>query len=288
MRKDTSLLLATLGLCLMLVVGYTFFQSLPSRLHWIQDYEQALQVARTQKKYVLSYLYTDWCGYCKKMEAETFKNKDLIDEMSESYVWLKLNAENDEDGRQLQQRFNITGYPALIILDADGEEIERIAGFVPAEGFRKRVKAAVSALDSFDRIAQRARTQPDSPEDQYLLAEKYIERKKFEKAIDCLRRVINLDPKNNFGKTDLSYYYLALSLATQGAEQDAIVELNSLEDTFPQSRYVPDSVFLRGQIQHHTGNRSEAEKIFIAYVKNYPDHAHVSKARDILDEGSSN
>ena len=89
-------------------MGYSLYQSLPDRLPWIQSYEQALKQARQEGKLVLAYLYTDWCGYCKQMEAETFTDKAVIDEMSDSYVWLKLNAETDEEGRQLQERFNIT------------------------------------------------------------------------------------------------------------------------------------------------------------------------------------
>ena len=111
MRKDTSVLLATLGLCLVLLVGFSLYRSLPGRLPWIQSYQQALEQAQQEGKLILAYLYTDWCGYCKKMEAETFTDQAVIDEMSDSYVWLKLNAETDPEGRQLQERFNITGYP---------------------------------------------------------------------------------------------------------------------------------------------------------------------------------
>ena len=141
MRRDTSLLLMTLGLCLVLLVGYSLYRSLPDRLPWIRSYEQALNQAQLEGKLILAYLFTDWCGYCKKMEAETFTDKTVIDEMSDRYVWLKLNAETDEEGRQLQGRFNITGYPGMLLLDGEGQEMGRISGFVPAGAFRERVAA---------------------------------------------------------------------------------------------------------------------------------------------------
>ena len=284
MRRDTSLLLMTLGLCLVLLVGYSLYQSLPDRLPWIQSYEQALKQARQEDKLVLAYLYTDWCGYCKQMEAETFTDKAVIDEMSDSYVWLKLNAETDEEGRQLQERFNITGYPGMILLDGQGQEMERISGFVPAEAFRDRVAAAAGGPGSFVSLLRTAAEEPESIDVQYRLAEKYVERGEFAAAIERFRRVIELDPDNNSGKADLSYYYLALSLASQGNEEMALRELDSLASSFPQSDYIADSAFLRGQIHYHSGDRAQAEAVLAAYVQDFPEHVHVSKARDILAE----
>ncbi len=284
MRKDTSVLLATLGLCLVLLVGFSLYRSLPDRLPWIQSYQQALKQAQQEGKFVLAYLYTDWCGYCKKMEAETFTDQAVIDEMSDSYVWLKLNAETDREGQQLQERFNITGYPGLILLDGDGQEMERISGFVPAEAFRQRVAAAAGGPGSFASLLRTASREPDSIDVQYRLAEEYIERQDFSAAIERLRRVIELDPENSSGKADLSYYYLALSLASQGNEELALVELDSLQSNFPGSDYIADSTFLRGQIYYHSGNRDQAEKVLAAYVQDFPEHIHVSKARDILAE----
>ena len=284
MRRDTSLLLMTLGLCLVLLVGYSLYQSLPDRLPWIQSYEQALKQARQESKLVLAYLYTDWCGYCKQMEAETFTDKAVIDEMSDSYVWLKLNAETDEEGRQLQERFNITGYPGMILLDGQGQEMERISGFVPAEAFRDRVAAAAGGPGSFVSLLRTAAEEPESIDIQYQLAEKYVERGEFAAAIERFRRVIELDPDNSSGKADLSYYYLALSLASQGNEEMALRELDSLASSFPQSDYIADSAFLRGQIHYHSGDRAQAEAVLAAYVQDFPEHIHVSKARDILAE----
>ncbi len=284
MRRDTSLLLMTLGLCLVLLVGYTIYRSLPERLPWIQSYERALKEAQLGDKLILAYLYTDWCGYCKKMEAETFTDKTVIDEMSDSYVWLKLNAETDEEGRRLQERFNITGYPGLLLLNGEGQEMERISGFVPADAFRERVAAAAGGPGSFVSLLRTAGQQPGSVDVQYSLAEKYIERGEFSAAIERLRQVVALDPDNSSGKADLSYYYLALSLASQGNEEMALLELDSLDSSFPGSDYIADSTFLRGQIYYHSGNRAQAEEVLTAYVQDFPEHAHVSKARDILAE----
>ena len=101
------------------------------------------------------------------------------------------------------------------------------------------------------------------------MAEKYIERGDFSLAIERLRRVVELDPENDAGMTDLSYYYLALSLASQGNEEKALLELDSLDSSFPQSDYIADSAFLRGQIYYHSGNQDQAHEVLAAYVQEH-------------------
>jgi len=37
-------------------------------------------------------VYTDWCGWCKKMDVSTFKNAEVIREMNENFYAVKLDA----------------------------------------------------------------------------------------------------------------------------------------------------------------------------------------------------
>jgi thiol:disulfide interchange protein len=151
MRKNASILLTLLGISMMAFVFYGLYQSVPGRLGWESDYEDALGEAQSRDQLVLAYLYTDWCGYCKKMDAETFRDSDLIDEMSDNYVWLRLNAETQEDGVRLQRKFGITAYPCTVIMDQTGAELDRIEGFVPVGRFREAVKNASKARNVASR-----------------------------------------------------------------------------------------------------------------------------------------
>ena len=145
MRKNASILLTLLGFTMLAFVGYNLYQSVPGRLGWESDYEEALDEAQSRDQLLLAYLYTDWCSYCKKMDSETFRDSELIDEMSGSYVWLRLNAETQEDGVRLQRRFGITAYPCTIIMDQNGAELDRIEGYVPVGRFKEAVESASKA-----------------------------------------------------------------------------------------------------------------------------------------------
>ncbi len=151
MRKNASILLALLGIIMLAFVGYNLYQSVPSRLGWESDYEEALGEAQSREQLVLAYLYTDWCSYCKKMDSETFRDSELIDAMSDSYVWLRLNAETQEDGVRLQRKFGITAYPCTIIMDQNGTELDRIEGYVPVGRFKEAVESASKARNVASR-----------------------------------------------------------------------------------------------------------------------------------------
>ena len=58
--------------------------SAPAAIPWRPDFEQALADGQKWSKPVLTYLYTDTCTYCKEMEATTFQDPLLVEEMRDT------------------------------------------------------------------------------------------------------------------------------------------------------------------------------------------------------------
>ena len=61
-------------------------------------WEEAVQKASTEaspKKLFID-VYTDWCGWCKKMDKDTFQNAEVAAYMSENFYMVKLDAEQKE------------------------------------------------------------------------------------------------------------------------------------------------------------------------------------------------
>ena len=110
-------------------------RSKPPSIPWTRNAETAFTRAEKDGKAVVAYLYTDWCGYCRQMDNTTFKDPDLIQQLSGQFTWLRLNPEKEEAGRSLQQRFGVSGFPTVLILNSNGRELDRIQGYVPASRF---------------------------------------------------------------------------------------------------------------------------------------------------------
>src|SRR5213594_1553929 len=112
----------------------------PSSIKWEREYDKAIARAQAEKKLIIADMFTDWCALCKQMDAETFADPKLIQNMSDRYVWLKLNTETEEEGKRLQKEFAILTYPTILVLDGQGEEQDRIDRFLAATPFMERAR----------------------------------------------------------------------------------------------------------------------------------------------------
>jgi len=101
---------------------------------WLTSYADALKLAAKEKKVVLmDFTGSDWCGWCKKLKAEVFDKPEFADWAKKNAVLLELDfpqskPQSDEIKKQnadLQQKFNIEGYPTIVFLDATGKEVAR-------------------------------------------------------------------------------------------------------------------------------------------------------------------
>jgi thioredoxin-related protein len=112
-------------------------------LSW-RGWDAGLREAEASQRPVLVDVYTDWCGWCRRMDRDVYGREPIRSYLSERFVTVKLNAESGEtaryDGRSftsrsLATRFRVTGYPTTIFLRANGEHLVNVPGYVPPERF---------------------------------------------------------------------------------------------------------------------------------------------------------
>src|SRR5256885_5882667 len=170
-------LLVSMGVVIAaIVVAAMTIHSTPSTITWERDYDRAIQRAAAEKKLIIADMFTDWCVLCKKMDAETFADADLNKKMANKYVWLKLNTETEDAGIRLQKDFAILTYPTILVLDSEGEEIDRIGAFQPALQFQQTVESFFNSPDSLASLRKAIQEQPNSVSPRYALAEKLLGR----------------------------------------------------------------------------------------------------------------
>ena len=116
-----------------------------SKLKWY-SFDEGSKLAAKNHKAMLVDVYTDWCGWCKRMDASTYKDSLVITELNADFVPIKLNAEHDDEeltykGEKMTARrlagevFGVTGYPCTMFLKADGEVISPLPGYREAPLF---------------------------------------------------------------------------------------------------------------------------------------------------------
>ena len=59
--------------------------------------EEALQLTTKEPRMMVIDVYTDWCGWCKRMDAATFSDPEIAGILNKHFYPVKLNAEGKDD-----------------------------------------------------------------------------------------------------------------------------------------------------------------------------------------------
>lgn len=126
------------------------------QINWI-TMDEALEAQKTTPKKILLDAYTSWCGYCKKMDRDTFSKLDVINYINEHFYAVKFNAEGDDTvnykgnsytnpnydpaktrGRNSRHSFTalmgVRGYPAIVFFDEEANIIAPFPGYRKPQG----------------------------------------------------------------------------------------------------------------------------------------------------------
>ena len=106
----------------------------PAEIAWEKgDVDAAFVKAKAENKPLFLYWGAVWCPPCNQVKATLFNRQDFI-ERSRHFVPVYLDGDSKSAQRQ-GARFNIGGYPTMILFTPDGTEITRLPGEADAEQY---------------------------------------------------------------------------------------------------------------------------------------------------------
>ena len=80
---------------LVLVVCLSASSLIAQEINWL-SVEEAVALQKKEPRAIMMDVYTTWCGPCKMLDRNTFKNPDVIEYINANYYAVKFNAEGDE------------------------------------------------------------------------------------------------------------------------------------------------------------------------------------------------
>lgn len=113
---------------------------------WYQGadgYERAVAQQKSTSQPIILYFYTEWCGYCKKLDREVLSTAKFGNTYP-SVIKVKVNPE--KDGRAagaLAARYEIRGFPTIFVVPPKGRAAS-IVGYGDSDRFYARLTEAVT------------------------------------------------------------------------------------------------------------------------------------------------
>jgi len=113
-------------------------------IEWLNNIEDALQRAKSSDKHVFAFFTgSDWCSWCDKLTSEVFDQQEFKNYVNENMVMVKLDfpqadilsKEQKAYNNQQQQKYNIQGFPSVLILDSEGN-VALQTGYREGGGFQ--------------------------------------------------------------------------------------------------------------------------------------------------------
>jgi thioredoxin-related protein len=105
----------------------------------IQFYTSSLDSAKAQaakdKKLIFIDCFTTWCGPCKRMAANTFPDPEVGTYFNTNFIPMQIDMEKEGDGLVVSKKYNITAFPTLLVIDAQGNMIHRETGMLDPAAF---------------------------------------------------------------------------------------------------------------------------------------------------------
>jgi protein disulfide-isomerase len=113
-----------------------------AELTWLTDLDEAKKVAmKENKKLLVDFTGSDWCGYCIKLHKEVFDTPEF-EKFAKDYVLVELDfpkrkeqpAAEKAKNQAAQKKYGVNGFPTVIIMNTSGKVLNRAEGYSPDSG----------------------------------------------------------------------------------------------------------------------------------------------------------
>lgn len=121
------------------------------------DWNTGYPLAAKENKLILVDVYTNWCGWCKKMDRDTYSDKDIAGTLNKQFIAIKLNPEKTDvtykidtltlNGYQLMNvltQGERSGFPTTVILNPRlNQVLHKEAGYQDAPALKQTLNEAL-------------------------------------------------------------------------------------------------------------------------------------------------
>lgn len=235
---------------------------------------EVLAMAKAENKIVMVDVLTEWCKWCIELDNKVYAKKEVSDFANANLISYKIDAEKGE-GVDFAKKYQIKGYPSILFLDGDGNEIDRIYGYVPAKDFLEMMQDYNKGVNTFSYLKAEVEKNPSNIDASLKLADKYSMYSETDKAKELLNKIVEMDGSNAGGKTDDAKFRLILFTE----KDEKAKQLESFIKDNPNSDQLKDAyVALSEAYYYELSDMPSADKWFKETLTKYPNDDAVNSS----------
>jgi tetratricopeptide (TPR) repeat protein len=203
------------------------------------------------------------------LDARTYSDANVAAFVNEKLISIKIDAEKGE-GIEIAKRYDVQAFPTILVIKSNGDEIDRVLGFVEAGPFLNTMKEYVNGVNTFGLLKAQLESDPSDPDLTYKLSKKYLDRYEQIAATEHFRRLIELDPDNLLGHNDEAEFNIAGSSLRDSKDPSRLVVFS---EKYPQSELAQQALYSLWRHYINAKDGENASEYFTRFTKRWPNNA---------------
>jgi len=126
-------------LLLILIILYAApIESISSQnlVEW-RSYSIGMDSAKNDNKFIFLHFYAKWCGYCAKMEKESFQDDSIAEYLNDNFISIRVDIDEEQNIAEL---YNVFALPTTYFFTSSGEKLGQVPGYISKDNLLTMLK----------------------------------------------------------------------------------------------------------------------------------------------------
>jgi thioredoxin-related protein len=130
-------------------------QEIENEPDWL-ELQEALDIAQAEDRLILIDIFEVGCQWCRKMNREVYPSPTIRAILDRDFLPVKVNGNSGNymvfNGEEITEqdfaaKMGVTAYPFTVVMDADGNVVERRRGYLDTPGLSRFLRDAKEKSD---------------------------------------------------------------------------------------------------------------------------------------------